>query len=157
MIQAQPLDSEEAAFFFHSIEEWNSKRTELEAEEYEMSYVSGPHEELFDALFIDHETIQLWYEKVRELKQIQRAALYYLYVFRAIPLAKSLEELEQLAILGGAAGDVAEEMLEESGVIERIPDEVRDYIDWERLASDWSIAGKLISFAYEGVNWVVVK
>ncbi|MEG3639719.1 hypothetical protein [Magnetococcus sp. PR-3] len=126
-------------------------------EELEISYLEGVHEDFFEMLELDLDGLVLWFQQLRQLKQPQRAALYFWRVFRSRSLPESLDHIEKLEILAGDAADVMEEMHEIRGELEQIPEPFVHYIDWGRMAHDWLDRGELVIFQFEGMEWVVMN
>nr|CRH06888.1 conserved protein of unknown function [Candidatus Magnetococcus massalia] len=125
--------------------------------EWAITYLNGPLEEFFNALELDADSLILWFQTLRLLKQQKRAALYYWRVYRQRSLPEALERIKQVDMLAGERADVLEELHELRGDLEQIPEPYVHYIDWERMANDWVKEGRLFTFFYEGVEWVVLN
>ncbi|ABK43435.1 hypothetical protein Mmc1_0916 [Magnetococcus marinus MC-1] len=123
----------------------------------EISYLEGPHESFFNMLELDLDGLVVWFQQLRELKQPQRAALYFLRLYRSHSLPEALELMVDLPLLAGDAADVLEEIHEMRGDLDAIPDPFVRYIDWARMAQDWLSQGTLVIFQFEGVEWVVLS
>ncbi|MBF0156869.1 MAG: hypothetical protein HQL57_06750 [Magnetococcales bacterium] len=157
ILQAIPAASPDEAFFFHTYSEWLDKYTELGNPVCELKYLAGPRQELFASLGIDEASILLWFEEIRKLNQYGRAGLHYLVALAGLGLEEGLRVRPELDLLAGAVADALEERLQLNGQLTALPEAFARYIDWERMASDWLVTGKLIVFHFEEMEWVVFR
>jgi len=66
-----------------------------------------------------------------------------------------LGKLEDVVLFEGAATEYAESYLEDTGLLDQIPENLRFYFDTDSFARDMVLNGDIIELSFEGTSYIV--
>jgi hypothetical protein len=153
---AQPY-GDGAGFYFTDHSAFCAQLQVSRHEEFELQCLSGVDCELFKACGVDMSNLTLWFDCVQELEDYERVALFYRCDDLAEDLEFALDNLEDTRISEGTAKDYAEELVEDCGMLDGMPEILRCYFDMEAFARDMQRNGELTEFMYNGSRYVATQ
>lgn len=158
-LHAQPHDISAVGFYFQSLEEYATKSEALlnpyghKVEEFELQYIDGELNELFNACGINQANIELWFNTIEGLDHHEQIALFYLMSNGICKdLEQALEKLDDVSFSECCLRDAAEELFDEC-YLHEVPESVRNYIDYEAFARDCDLGGDFNEFVYCGTTY----
>ena len=155
-IFANPYNTECKGFYFTTLDEYTAGMLRLwaqGAEEVELDYCDGPHCELFNAAGIGQATISQWFDMLDTIENYQLPALYYLLDDRGETLTDALQQLDDVMVTEGTALDYATSYIDECGLLDSMPEQLRYYFDYEAFARDMVLNGDVTEFEYDGTTY----
>ena len=155
-IFANPYAFGGRGFYFTTLDEYQEGMLRLwphDVEEVELSYCDGPHCELFNAAGIGQATISQWFDLLDTIEDDQLPALYYLLDDQGETLSEALERMNDVCVSEGTALDYAHEYIEDSGMLDALPEQLRYYFDYEAFARDLKLNGDVTEFVYDGTTY----
>ncbi|VAX08024.1 hypothetical protein MNBD_ALPHA03-2006 [hydrothermal vent metagenome] len=66
-----------------------------------------------------------------------------------------LDKLDDVVLFEGTSVEYAESYLEDTGLLDQIPENLRFYFDIESFARDMILNGDIIELSFEGADYVV--
>ncbi len=162
-LHATPYDTTAIGFYFSSYEEYlEESATHTNdygqvVEEYEMQFIDGELYQLFEACNIDQCLIKHWFEDIETLSSEDQIEVFY----RCKMMGEdSLKACDKLQDGGGIYEQSLEEycydFIEESGIIDLIPDRFQNYFNYDQYIYDMKLEGNMEEFNYRGKTYVAV-
>lgn len=158
---ATPYDISATGFYFSDYEEYCTKAATHKnaygqpVEEYEIQFIDGENCELFNALDISQATLKLWFEAFEALDDETAVKAIYLANDEGIAAENIEDELDNYCFFEGTAKDYAEDYLDQSGILDEVPESLRYYIDSDALARDMQLNGDVNEATIDGKTYVV--
>jgi antirestriction protein len=166
---AQPYSIEHTGFYFHDFDEWEEMFERKEAngcEEFELQYIDGDDEQTAFASI--HEptqaNIEEWFNLLGEWEvknEMEQAAIVYLAEELNVDINEAFEQVEgngeEPALMEGSVLDYAYEIVDDGGVLDDVPANLRHYFDYESFARDLEISGEVATFDFRGTQYVVTN
>lgn len=158
---ATPYDLSASGFFFSSYEDYTAQAaTHRNAfgqpvEEYEIQFIDGENSALFAALGICQATLSLWFEAFEQLSMHEAIKAIYLATDLNTPIDRILDRLDDVMLFEGTSVEYAREYIEETGMLDPLPESLRWYFDTEAFARDLVLAGDISEHEIEGQCWVI--
>ena len=155
-IFANPYAFGGRGFYFTTLDEYQAGMLRLwphDVEEVELSYCDGPHCELFNAAGIGQHNITAWFDMLDTIDDDQLPALYYLLDDRGETLTDALQQLDDVMVTEGTALDYATSYIDECGLLDSMPEQLRYYFDYEAFARDMVLNGDVTEFEYDGTTY----
>ena len=157
---AQPYNLDARGFYFTNFEDFETKAQDLvdafgaPVEEFEIMVIDGPDAGLLSACELDQSTLH-WIEDIEALDEWQKPALFFLISeYRAGDISDALAKVEDLCIFEGTLQEAAEEYIDSTGLLDRIPTDLEAYFDYERYANDLRLGGDFVEFRFNGTTYV---
>lgn len=157
-LYAQPYSLDAVGFYFHSLEEYETKSENLRdrfgyaVEEFEIQYIDGDDSELFEACGINQGNLSAWFDDIEAMDERQKVALYFLTGVLCYTTESAMDKLDDVSIFEGDAQEAAEELFDDCYAHE-IPENLRFYFDMEKFARDLEIGGDFNEFRFEGTTY----
>jgi len=159
-LYANPYNSSVAGFYFSSYDEYKTKSSKhvdpcgLPVEEYEIDYIEGELPELFNACNIDQSTLQAWFNEIEIMDKSDQTELY----FRCDNLGQDPQEAiydlnSDGSISAGSSLYYAYSYIEDSGILNTLPENIQRYFDFEAFARDLEYSGDITEFSYDGETY----
>ena len=159
-LYANPYNSTVAGFYFATYDEYQSKSSVhvdsfgLPVEEYEIEYIEGELPQLFNACNIDQCTLKLWFDEIEMMDKHDQIELF----FRCDNLSQEPQEaIYELnsdgSITTGSALYYAYSYIDDSGILNTLPENIQKYFDFEAFASDLEYSGDITEFSYDGEDY----
>lgn len=157
-LYAQPYSLDAVGFYFHSLEEYETKSENLRdrfgnaVEEFEIQYIDGDDSELFEACGINQSNLSTWFDDIEAMDEHRKVALYFLTGVLCYTTESAMDKLDDVSIFEGDAQEAAEELFDDCYAHE-IPENLRFYFDMEKFARDLEIGGDFNEFRFEGTTY----
>ena len=160
-LYANPYNTAVSGFCFTSYEEYQSKSSSLvddfgyPVEEFEIDFIEGELSELFNTCDINQCTLELWFDEIENLIDSDQVELYY----RCEQLGQNTQEALDSINSDGfiqqcSLSDYAYESVNESGVIDCLPETLQCYFNHDAYARDLEINGEAAEFTYDSTTYV---
>jgi len=166
---AQPYSIEHTGFYFHDFGEWEEKFERKEAngcEEFELQYIDGDGEQTAFASIHepDQANIEEWFDLLDEWEvknEMEQAAIAYLVEDLNVNINEAFEQVEgngeEPALIEGSVLDYAYEIVDDGGMLDDMPDNLRHYFDYDSFARDLERSGDVATFDFRGTQYVVTN
>lgn len=157
-LYAQPYNLDAQGFYFHSVEEFETKSENLRdrfgypVEEFEIQFIDGDGANLFEASGINQSSLPIWFDDITMLDDHEKIALYLLTGVLGYSLDDAMTKIDEVSIFHCDAQEAAEELFD-SCYAQDIPDNLRFYFDMEKFARDLEIGGDFNEFEYNGKTY----
>lgn len=125
-------------------------------EEVTITPIGSPSEvELFEAAYSKQGgscRLKEWFEKANELDTNDQATLYWLIKECGYDFSEAIRKLDETIVYSGTLKATAKEIFDDCHLNE-IPENLRNYVDYESFAYDMKIGGDLREFEYGNKTW----
>lgn len=158
---ATPYDISASGFYFADYEDYQKKaashRNEYgePVEEYEIQFIDGDNYQLFGALSVNQANLKQWFDEFEELDGEERIKAIYLASDLGYYIDDILGRLDDVMLFEGTAIEYAHSFIEDTGLLDQIPENLRFYFDTEKFARDMVIGGDVCETRIQGTNFVV--
>lgn len=158
---ATPYDISAAGFYFSTYEEYCEKaKTHKNAygqpvEEYEIQFIDGDNSQLFEALSVNQANLATWFEKFEDLDDEDAVKAIYLADNLGLGMDEIHDQLDDVCLFQGTALEYAEEFIEDTGMLNAMPENLRYYFDTEAFARDLVLGGDITTFEVGSEHYVV--
>jgi len=158
---ATPYDTSATGFYFTDYNDYFQKAENhynaygQHVEEYEIQFIDGENAELFKALSVNQANLDLWFNEFVQLDHENAVKAIYLADDLAEHMEAIIDKLEDICLYAGTPEQYAENYLEETGMIELLPEYLRYYFDYESYARDMLYNGDIAEITVLGENYVV--
>ncbi len=160
---ATPYDISATGFYFSTLEEYRSRaachRNEYgePVEEYEIQFIDGDNAALFEAIGVNQANLADWFERFEDLDVHDAYRLVALIEHFGYRPDEALDRLDELHLTEGSAADYAERYLDDSGLMDQVPDSLRPYIDTDAFARDLLLNGDIIELEIDGTDYIAER
>ena len=158
---ATPYDISAAGFYFSTYEEYLDKfashRNEHgdPVEEYEIQFIDGENYRLFEAVRVNQANLKDWFNRFEDLDDHDAIKVIYLAEDVGYSLDGMLDRLDDVMLFEGTAIEYAESYLDDTGLLDQIPENLRYYFDTEAFARDLLLGGDIAEIETGGKTYVV--
>ena len=155
---ANPFSCDHSGFFFTDLTEFEAGMAALNrqgAEEVEIDYTDGEDYELFAAAGVNQGNIGEWFALLDDVEDYQEPALFYLMDTCEDTMKDALSHLDDVMVFEGTALDYAYDYIEETGLLDTLPEQLRYYFDYEAFARDMKLNGDVTECEYNGTTYTV--
>jgi hypothetical protein len=157
-IYARPYNPDATGFYFDGEDEFEDKAEALrdahgnKVEEFELMYIDGNDGALFEGCGISQANLSAWFDKIVDLEEYEKAALYLLTGCQGYKLDDALSKYEEASVSQCKLTEAVEELFNEIYLPE-IPEAIHGYIDYQRFARDCEQGGDMTEFEFAGKTW----
>jgi len=158
---ATPYDISASGFYFNTFAEYQERsikhRNEYgdPVEEYEIQFIDGDNYRLFGALDINQANLKRWFSDFEELETDEVIKTIYLSEDLGYAIDDILDHLDDVCLFEGTALEYIESYIEDTGLLEQIPENLRFYFDTEKFARDMVLGGDISSIEIDGTNYII--
>lgn len=158
---ATPYDISATGFYFRTYDEYQIKAASHHnaygqpVEEYEIQFVDGDNGDLFDALGVTQATLETWFDDFADMEGTNRIKAIYLSQDLGLNVGDVLNKLDDVVLFEGTAFAYAENYLEETGLLDQVPESLQPYLDVEALARDMILGGDIAELEFDRMAYVV--
>lgn len=168
-LHAQPYDINATGFYFQDFDEWEEKFAAAEergVEEFELQYIDGDSEQTLFAGLMEptQANIEQWFEFMDEWEQkneMEQAAIAYLMEDLNVTVDSAFEQVEgngeEPSMMEGSVLDYAYEIVDDCGMLNDMPENLRHYFDYESFARDLELTGDVATFEFNNTHYVVTN
>lgn len=158
---ATPYDLSATGFYFEDYEDFRTKAAKHRnsygepVEEYEIQFIDGENYELFDAIGINQANLELWFDKFEDLDGNDLIAAIYLARDIGYKADELLDHAQDIYIFEGTAEEYAQEYLDDTGLLNEIPENLRFYFDVKAFARDLVLGGDICEARIQNTNFII--
>lgn len=158
---ATPYDIHGAGFYFSTFEEFEDKASKHRnafgdpVEEYEIQFIDGDNYQLFNALEINQTNLKQWFDDYEGLDGEDEIKATYLADDQGMDMDEILAELNDVQLFEGSALDYAEQYVEDTGMLDTIPENLRFYFDLKAFVRDLLYSGDVAEVEICGTTYTV--
>lgn len=158
---ATPYDISASGFYFSTYEEYCEKAAThtnsygQPVEEYEIQFIDGDNYRLFNALGVNQANLESWFEEFEDLDEEEAIKAIYLAEDLGYNMEAIKDKLDDVCLFEGTAKEYAYSYLEDTGLLNEIPESLRYYFDTEAFARDMVLGGDINEITVDGSNFVV--
>ena len=160
LLFANPYIHSVNGFFFTSYDEYLINLSNLSGscnqpvEEVEIEIIEGELGQLFEACKISQATLPLWYDEIAYLDSSEQVELYYRCRILGQDVQKALNSLDtDGTIFSSSLIDYAKDFVTQCGILDKLPEAMRCYFDYELLARDLEMSGSMSEFRYLNMSF----
>lgn len=157
---ATPYDISATGFYFSTFDEYAdqaaSHRNEYgdPFEEYEIQFIDGEKASLFSALGVNQANLKQWFDDFEDLDGDDVIKAIYLADHVGERIDDILAKLGDVILFEGSAIEYAEQYIEDTGLLDQIPENLRFYFDTEAFARDLVLGGDVSEVEIDGKTYV---
>lgn len=124
--------------------------------ELELYNSSREDEELFEALKMRVNDLELWFEEIVEMTALQKAALYYLVADCHRDINSALEKIDDLQLFEGDMNEAAIHLFDQL-YLHEIPEHLQHYVNYDRFRENLRSGGELYEFSFAGKTYTCIN
>lgn len=158
---ATPYDISATGFYFSTYEEYKHKaathKNEYgdDVEEFKIQLIDGNNCKLFEALNVDDNNLEKWFTDFEDMDDHDTIKAIYLSEYFGCNFDEILDSLDDITLFEGTAIEYAENYIEETGMLNEMPENFRCYFDYETFARDMILNRDINEFEIDGTDYVV--
>ncbi len=158
---ATPYDISAAGFYFKTYEEYLEKTAHHTndygdpVEEFEIQFIDGDNYELFNALRVCQASLELWFADFEDLDGYDLIRATYLAEYTGYEADDIQHRLDDIHLFEGTAQEYVEQYIEDTGILDQIPEHLRFYFDVERFTNDMLLGGDITEVTIQNTNFIV--
>tara|TARA_R110002073_G_scaffold222830_2_gene383049 strand:+ start:1240 stop:1770 length:531 start_codon:yes stop_codon:yes gene_type:complete len=158
---ATPYDISAPGFSFTDYDDYLAKARTCRndhgdlVEEFSLHMLDGDNEILFNALEINQATLAQWFRDFAHLDGDDLIKAIYLADYVTGNMADILDWLDEVTILEGDAEAFAIDTIEDSGLLDDMPEKLRYYFDTAAFARDLVLGGDITEVDIMGSTYIV--
>lgn len=158
---ATPYDLSATGFYFTTYEEYNDKsashRNEYgdPVEEYEIQFIDGDNCKLFAAIGVNQANLKQWFDDFEDLDGDDMIKAIYLADDMGYSTDRILDQLEGVMLFEGTAIEYAESYIEDTGLLDQMPENLQFYFDTEAFARDMILGGDITELEINSKTYVL--
>lgn len=158
---ATPYDISASGFYFKTYDEYLDQSTKHRndygepVEEYEIQFIDGDNYKLFEAVGVNQANLKKWFDYFEELGGEAYIKATYLADDLGADIDDILDRLDDVILFEGTILEYTECYIEDTGLLNQIPENLRFYFDTENFARDLLLNGDISSIVVDGKDYVV--
>ncbi|WP_262694705.1 antirestriction protein ArdA [Kordiimonas aquimaris] len=158
---ATPYDISAAGFYFSTYDEYLDKSAKHRndygdpVEEYEIQFIDGENCKLFEALSVNQANLKQWFDDFEDLGGDDLIKATYLANDVGYSIDDILDRLDDIILFEGTALEYSESYIEDTGLLNEIPENLRYYFDTESFARDLVLGGDICETEINGTNYII--
>ena len=164
---ATPYDISATGFYFSTYEDYVKKAASHKneygdpVEEYEIQFIDSElpwcNGALFTALGINQANLEQWFSDFEEMDMDDALKARCLAEYSGYSdLDDILSNLEDVMLFEGTPLEYAHEFIEDTGMLNEMPENLRYYFDTEAFARDMVMGGDITEVEMNGSNYVAM-
>ncbi len=157
---ANPFNTSVSGFYFTDYADYLEQADNLKddfgmpVEEFELEYIDGDNAELFNLLEVNQATLKLWFDSMEALAGADLVRAIYLADYLNVSMADILDQLDDIMLFEGDARSYAENYIEDTGLLDEMPENLRYYFDTEAFARDMLLSGDINEVEIQGTTYI---
>ncbi len=150
---ATPYDTSATGFYFSTYEDYLDKASNHKnahgdpVEEYEIQFIDGDlpwcNGPLFNALGIYQANLDTWFQKFEDMLMDDATKVIYVAEYLNYDISEVLDHMDDVTLYQGTAQEYAQEYIEDSGLLDSMPENLQYYFDVEAYARDMVLSGDI--------------
>jgi len=157
---ATPYDISAMGFYFKTLDEYGAKakkhRNEYgdPVEEYEIQFIDGDNYQLFNALGVNQANLEKWFENYEDLDGDDLIKATYLAEYINADIDEILNQLDDVSLFEGTASEYAENYIDDTGLLNALPENLQFYFDTDAFARDMVMSGDISEVEINQTNYI---
>ena len=158
---ATPYDTSATGFYFSNYEDYADKAAKHRneygdpVEEYEIQFIDGDNHQLFSALSVNQANLKQWFDDYQGLEGEELIKAIYLAEDQHCDMNEILDKLEDVVLFEGTAEEYTDSYIEDTGLLDQIPESLQFYFDTEAFARDMLINGEITELRVDNTDYIV--
>jgi hypothetical protein len=152
-LYANPYDTTYTGFYFDNIDDYNQKLSQASYEEVEIDYIDGDSSKLFQATKIHQGNVDLWFDELDQYSDDSHEASAICYLLDIMQLDEAISRKDEVILHLGSLSDYAFELVKDTYSLDRLPDLIRNHIDYRSIGRDLNLNGEVTEIDHN--LWVV--
>ncbi len=116
--------------------------------------IDGDNYKLFEALGINQANLKQWFDDFEDLDGEDFIKALYLADDLHCSMDEVLGHLDDVCLFQGSALEYAEQYIDDTGMLDQMPENVRFYFDTASFARDLVISGDITEVEIDGTNYI---
>ena len=160
IFHATPYDISASGFYFETWEEYQEKAAKHKneygwpVEEYEIQFIDGDGCGLFNALEINQASLKDWFDRWADLDDDTATRVRILLDHYGMDSDAALEHADDLQLFEGTPVEYAEQLVDDTGMLDGAPEELKRYFDYEAFARDLLAGGDIAEIDIAGKRYI---
>ena len=157
---ATPYDISAMGFYFSTYDDFvEQAATHKNAhgspvEEYEIQFIDGDNAALFKAIGVNQVNLENWFNDFEDMDIEDAVKAIYLIDYNGCVSDDILSQIEDVYLFEGSALEYTEQYIEDTGMLDEMPENLRYYFDTEAFARDLVISGDTTEVEIDGTNYI---
>ncbi|PCI21054.1 hypothetical protein COB64_00850 [Candidatus Wolfebacteria bacterium] len=157
---ANPYNTSVNGFYFTDYADYLEQADNLKddfgmpVEEFSLEFIDGDNAELFNLLEVNQATLKLWFDSMEELAGEDLVRALYLAEYLNVSMADILDQLDDVMLFEGDARSYAENYIEDTGLLDEMPENLRYYFDVDAFARDMLLSGDINEVEIQGTTYI---
>lgn len=157
---ATPYDISAVGFYFKTYDEYvlkaatHTNENGNPVEEYEIQFINGDNYKLFEALGINQANLKQWFDDFEGLEGEDFIKALYLADDLRCSMDEVLGHMEDVCLFEGSALEYTEQFIEDTGMLNDMPENLRFYFDTEAFARDLVLGGDITEVKIDGTKYI---
>lgn len=126
----------------------------MPVEEFSFEFIDGDNAELFNLLEVNQATLKLWFDSMEELDGEDLVRAIYLAEYLNVSMADILDQLDDVMLFDGDARSYVENYIEDTGLLDEMPENLRYYFDVDAFARDMLLSGDINEVEIQGTTYI---
>lgn len=123
--------------------------------QYEIQFIDGDNSALFKAVGVNQANLENWFERYEAMDEDDAVKAIYLADHLGYRLDDMIDKLDDVCLFEGTAIEYAESYIEDTGLLEQMPENLRFYFDTEAFARDMVLNGDIAELRVDNMDYVV--
>ncbi len=157
---ATPYDISATGFYFNTYDEYIEKASKHKneygepVEEHEIQFIDGDNCQLFNTLGINQANLDNWFNNFETMNKDDTAKAIYLSDYVGYDINDILGRLDDVTLFQGTAAEYAAEYIEDTDILNGLPENLRYYFDTEAFARDMIMGGDITEIEINNTDYV---
>lgn len=158
---ANPYNTSVNGFYFTDYADYLEQADNLKddfgmpVEEFSLEYIDGDNAELFNLLEVNQATLKLWFDSMEALEGEDLVRALYLAEYLNVSMSDILDRLDDVILFDGNIIEYTEEYIDDTGLLDSMPENLRWYFDTEAFGRDLLIGGDVTEVEIQGTTYIV--
>ncbi len=158
---ATPYDISASGFYFKTYDEYLDQSVKHRndygdpVEEYEIQFIDGDNYKLFQAVGVNQANLNQWFNMFEELDGDDYIKAVYLVDDLGTDFGDILDRIDDVILFEGTILEYTESYIEDTGLLDQIPESLRFYFDTESFALDLVLNGDIATIEIDDTEYVV--
>ena len=158
---ANPYDQTAFGFYFDDYESYLTQAKNHKnkygdpVDEYIIENINGTNDQLFNALGINQANLEQWFEIFEGLDGNELIQAIYLAEYLNTDMSEIMDRLDEVGLFEGRAKEYAESYVEDCGLLDEMPENLRYYFDCEAFARDMLLSGDIYEVEIMNSTYVI--
>ena len=160
LYHATPYDMTAIGFYFRTYEEYLEKAKTHKnkygdpVEEYEIQFLDGENYALFGALSVNQANLKQWFDEFEGLEGNELVSAIYLAEYLSYNMDDLKDSLDDVSLFEGTAKEYAYEYIDDTGLLNEMPENLRFYFDFDAFTRDMIMSGDITEVTINNTNYI---